>query len=206
MKPSQYKGRRFLAFISALLLALIVPSVGYAQEEETEEGKMGFMKRGMSPDELAYNELILELNSLEIEIGTLEKEFKMLITKKGQAEDSKAMKPMIKRMKEIKPERDRAVARYNEIKEEIKYRFPDKGRALSRRYAPMQKKSLKQLEKPTRLKEELSSTKQLMDQKYKVFVDEERERRKKAQAKQMIRPSVAPSDAPPPKKSILLER
>jgi TolA-binding protein len=196
--------KQAVSFTVALALMFSVSAA--AQDEEVEEGKKGFMKRGMSPDELAYNERILELNSLETQISTLEKEFRVLIKKKNQTDDPKQIKPLVKRMKEIKPERDQAVDRYNEIKEEIKYRFPDKGRALIRRFAPMQKKSMKQLEKPTRLREDLTTVKQLVDQKYKTFVDEDRERKKKAQAKQMIRPEVAPSDAPPPKKAILLER
>ncbi|NQZ01007.1 MAG: hypothetical protein HRT45_10125 [Bdellovibrionales bacterium] len=206
-KTAQKAGLRGLAL--AIGLAFIFSALSNFPafaEDAAEEGKKGFMKNGMSPDELLYNDLILELNSLETEIATLEKEFKKLITQKNKTDDPKTIKPLVKRMKEIKPERDQAVDRYNEIKDEIKYRFPDQGRALSRRYAPMQKKSMKQLEKPTRLKEELTATKRLMDEKYKVFVEEERERRKKVQAKQMIRPTAPPSDAPPPKKAILLER
>ncbi|MEO0336407.1 MAG: hypothetical protein AAF202_08430 [Pseudomonadota bacterium] len=200
------RSTRSFVVVCLAFVFLMASDLVQAENEEPEAGKTGFMTRGMSPEELRYNDYILELNSLETQISELEKEFRKLIMQKNQTEDPMTQKPLVKRMKEIKPERDRAVDRYNEIKETIKYRFPDKGRALTRRYAPMQKKSMKQLEKPTRLRQELTNVKQMMDEKYKTFVEEERERRKKAQAKQMIRPDVPPSDAPPPKKPIRLER
>lgn len=161
----------------------------------------------LPPGEEEYREKTQRLNELEGEIIEHEERFNILVKEKGLTADQVRIKAIVEEMAEIKKDRDKKTDEYNKLTEDLKYKYPDKGKAVSRRYAPIEKKSLKQLEKPSKLREDLTRIKRLVDKKYKPFIDEANAKKEAEQKKmRVMRKEVAPSDAPPPKKRIKLER
>ncbi|OFZ12246.1 MAG: hypothetical protein A2Z20_04315 [Bdellovibrionales bacterium RBG_16_40_8] len=59
---------------------------------------------------------------------------------------------------------------YNKEKEELKYRFPEEGRVIERRYVPLRAQSLEEIEKEMGLDWELTQTKKKIDKKYSTFI------------------------------------
>ena len=184
-----------------LVLATLLLGVGPAVAADNP------LIQKLPPGEQEYYDKTVRLNELEADIIKLEERFNVLVKQKSHTEQRDSMKKIVDEMAQIKRDRDKKTDEYNELTTELKYKFPDKGRAVSRRYAPMEKKSLKQLEKPSKLREDLTRIKRLVDKKYKPFIDEAKAKQEAEQAKmRVMRKEVAPSDAPPPKKRIKLER
>lgn len=137
-------------------------------------------KEDISPGEKDYREKAQKLSSFETKAGELEAQFEELVKHKNAAHDKHAALEIIERMKEIKKERDEIVEKFNTVRDEIRFKFPDKGRAVMRRYAPMQKKTVEQLEKRSTLDADLSNAKESADRVYRPFIkkaeEEERQR------------------------------
>lgn len=61
---------------------------------------------------------------------------------------------------------------YNADRAELKYRFPEEGALIERRYVPLREQSLEQIEKEIGLNGELTRTKKKIDKKYATFIDD----------------------------------
>jgi hypothetical protein len=61
---------------------------------------------------------------------------------------------------------------YNTQKAELKYRYPEEGVIIERRYVPLRAQTIEQIEKELGLSSELTKTKKKIDKKYAPFVGE----------------------------------
>ena len=87
-----------------------------------------------------------------------------MIDEKGQPVD--LISQIAASHKELKD----TVGMYNKEKDELKYRYPEEGQLIERRYVPLRPQSLEQIEKEIGIDAELSKTKIKIDKKYATFV------------------------------------
>ncbi len=153
-------------------------------------------KTDYSPSEKEYRSKTQKLNSLETKVGELETRFQALVKTKSEARDKDTKLVLIEQMKTVKKEIDEAADKYNELRDEVRFKFPDKGRALVKRYAPMQKKTMQQLEKRSTLDTDLTKAKKAAEKAYRPFIRraEEEERKKILEQEKVQKASVKTLD------------
>lgn len=151
-----------------------------------------------TPGEREYREKSQKLVSLENKVGELEARFQDLIKAKDSVKGKSKKLELIEEMKTVMQERDETVEKFNKLRDEIRFKFPDKGKTVVRRYAPMQKKTFEQLEKRSTLDTDLSRAKKAADKVYRPFVQqaEEEERKKILEQEEAKKASADASQDP----------
>lgn len=149
----------------------------YAEEKAEggeEEAKPAASAEGSSNSDREWAKRQTKLNVLETKMKDLTKELEHLIHIKntgGAAVDEKGkpidvLETIAGSYKKLK----QTVEEYNTEKSELKYRFPEEGARIERRYVPLRVQSLEQIEKNSGLDGELTRTKMKIDKKYATFV------------------------------------
>lgn len=152
---------RSLIFIATLTFASASFSEDAAPPAEISEG------------EREYLEKVQKLTSLEAKVAEAEKQFSALVATKNKTKNKADALALIEQMKVIRTERDADVAKFNELRDEIQFKYPDRGRAIQQRFAPMQKKTMEQMEQASTLDSDLTKAKKSADRVYRPFMKEE---------------------------------
>lgn len=177
----------------ALALFVFFNFLAIAAEEGGEATAVEY-----SPGEKEYREKSQKLNSLESKIGELEATFQALVKANSETTDKNKRLDLVEKMKTVKQEHDETVDKYTDLRDEIRFKFPDKGKTIMRRYAPMQKKTMQQLEKRSTLDEDLTKAKKAAEKAYRPFIRkaEEEERKKILEQEKAREASVSNPDDP----------
>lgn len=149
-----------------------------------------------SPGEKEYREKSQKLLALETKVSELESHFKTLVKAKEVTTSKDKKLALIEEMKTVQQERDDAAEKFNKLRDEVRFKFPDKGKTVMRRFAPMQKKTVKQLEKRSTLDADLTSAKKAAEKAYRPFIRkaEEEERKRLLEQKEAKKSSKSASE------------
>lgn len=186
---------------------MLTPVVGWAAEEKEGADQLLY-----SPGEKDFREKTMKLKALETDIAEADQAFASLVGKKNKAQSKSKALEIIEQMKEVKTQRDKDAEKFNEIREELIYKFPDKGRTVMRKYAPMQQKTLEQMEKKSSLDKDLTRARKKAQKIYRPFIreakeKEELEEKKKSQRLLRIQAeAVKTKEAPGKPKQLKLQK
>ena len=166
-----------MRFIKCSLAVSIILGCTFVRAEEHEEGgeeKAGVEVKGADRE---WAQRKTKLNIYEAKIKDYTKEIQRFIYFKNTntaAIDEKG-KPInvLQAIAETHRKLKEATEGYNKEKEELKYRFPEEGMVIERRYVPMRFQSVEQIEKEMGLDGELTRTKKKIDKKYLTFMGDE---------------------------------
>jgi hypothetical protein len=89
--------------------------------------------------------------------------------------DEKGVKiDVVKKIAETYKELEKSIDDYGKAKDELRFRFPEEGTVIDRKYVPLRLQTLEQIEKESGLNGDLDRTKENMDKKYEAFVGEKK--------------------------------
>ncbi len=185
--------RNIIFFGAVLMCALVVhsPLPTWAEEggggheapkeggegEGAAEGGEGAAKPAGNGADREWAKRTTKLNVYESKMKELNRKImEMIEAKKGShaALDEKG-KPIdpLEIISTSFTELKTTVKSYNEEREQLKYKFPEEGVVIERRYVPQRVQTLEQMEKEIGLNGELSLTKRKVDKKYETFMGDE---------------------------------
>lgn len=154
-----------LNFSSVLVLAEEhgAPKEGSESSEPAKEGE-GEKKSAGSQSDREWAKRLTNIQKHSAKIEETTKELQSLIREKEHApvEELEKIQAKFKELKEL-------IAKYNSEKDELKYRYPEEGALIDRRYLPIRDPSLEELNHDTNLSLELKKTKKKIDKKYATF-------------------------------------
>lgn len=168
----------WIMFLSLGFLILNAPlalaSGGGEAKEEKKEGEAaeGEKKEGQvaapvsSKEAIEYNKKEARLNTLKSRITEAEEKFKGVLEAKERAKDKKQKQDLALELIQIAKDRNENVKEYSTLRHDLRYRYPNKGEEIDRRYIPQQEKSLHELSQTSALDEQLTAAKKRMDKKY----------------------------------------
>ena len=122
-----------------------------------------------------YQDLILNLNTLELEVREQRQELRRNVRLKNAADSKQLEAEYLREMKTIYRKMVEKTSKYNELRTKLKYRFPAKGKLAERRYLPLRAEPLSDFEGETDISRQLSSVRQLVEVQYKPFIKEDKE-------------------------------
>lgn len=175
---------RFISKNSVLTLFFMTAIVVGAQAQEKEadaEAAKEAPKEAAKPEgessDREWAKRTTKLNIYEAKISELNKKIQAMIKSKNNntvALDDKG-KPIdvLATISSSHSELKKTVQDYNQARGELKYRYPEEGARIERRYVPLRAQSIEQIEKEIGLDSELTVTKKKIDKKYEVFMREE---------------------------------
>jgi DNA repair ATPase RecN len=186
----QFINLKILSLILALNLSSVLvlaeehgaPKEGSESSEPAKEGEGEKKSAGSQSDrEWAKRTTSIQKYSAKIEETT--KELQSLIREKEHApvEELEKIQVKFKELKEI-------ISKYNAEKEELKYRYPEEGALIERKYLPMKDRALEELSNDTNFGLELKKTKKKIDKKYATFTGNDS--RPKKEEKPLSEPST----------------
>ena len=167
--------------LSLVVFLMVAATISHAEEKSdsaeseapagvaAEEGEPAAASSGGSVDREWANRTS-KLNVLEAKMKDLTKKIKSFIEmkKSGKAALDEKGRPIdvfeaiVVSHKELKE----TVATYAKESAELKYRYPEKGEVLEKKYIPLREQSLEQIEKQMGLDGELTRLKKKIDKKY----------------------------------------
>ncbi len=149
---------------------------GKAEEGKAEEGKGEEGKAKPEGSDREWAKRTTKLNVLQAKIKGLNEELITYVKAKNGGyviADEKGVKiDVMKKIGESQRELIKALGDYNHDKDELKYRYPEEGALIERKYVPMRGQTVEQVEKELGLNGDLTRTKQAVDKKYEAFVGE----------------------------------
>ena len=123
-----------------------------------------------------------QLNSqkvnLEIQISTLNNELKELIKAKNKTKNIEEKNKKVDEIKKIHQDLLTSIDKYNHTAKELRFRYPEKGDSSVKKYIPMKKKTIDQIEEEMGLDAVLTATKAKADEKYKPIIHAKKKRTK----------------------------
>lgn len=117
----------------------------------------------------AYGQKLQKAGNLQSKIADQEKEIKELIEVKQKTADEDRKRQAIQRMVEIHTQLKKDVKEYNDLINELKYKYPAKEDETSRAYAPAREKTIDDMEEESALDRALTEAKKNVDEKYAPF-------------------------------------
>lgn len=143
-----------------LLLAMSLGMNALAQEKSAPP---------MSASE--YGEKRQKLNQIEVKIKAKKEDIERLIVAKNKTEDAQQKHSYMEQMVSIHESMKQDIVKYNQLRTEVRYRFPEKNDVTKRRYIELREKSLEQIEKEIGLDQMLTRARQHMEDKYRPFIE-----------------------------------
>lgn len=170
--------------LSLILIITFTAAIAGASAEQTPEtgGSKGptpgeETKSGGGGADREWAKRTSRLNVLETKVTDLEKLLKNLIEQKKHTRTYKDEKgneiDILQKIADEHKKMKGVVADYNKEKAELKYRYPEEGALIERRYMPLRERSLEQIEREIGLAGELTRTKAKIDKKYAPFTKDE---------------------------------
>lgn len=171
-----------LKFVFAALIALSA----FAQETKSPGGD--------SKEFIEYSKKESRLNTLKSRITEANTNFAVTLEKKQGTRDAVKQRQYADRLAEIAKERNAAVAEYTALRQELTYRYPNKGVDIDKRFVPKKEKTALELENSSEIDELLTAIKKRVDKKYAPLIPRE----------EIAADTVIPSRKEEPKKKIRL--
>ena len=162
-----------IAIFGFVSMASLAPALANEEkkEEKKEEGKSegakgekGGEKKPEGADR-EWAKRTSKLNVLEAKLKEIQKGMAENIKAKN-SEGERGGEESTKRIAEAQKELTKTYEEYLKAKNELKYRFPEEGALIERRYVPLREKSLEQVEKEMGLHGDLTRIKLAIEKKY----------------------------------------
>ena len=118
----------------------------------------------------AFQDRVQKMNKLDERIKGYEESFRKLVIKKRQSSSSEEKLKAIDEMKQVYAAYEKDMDELENVRKDLKYRFPSEGQDIQRSYSRIEKKSPEELEKTVDLGTTLTTTKLAVDDKYKSFM------------------------------------
>lgn len=149
-----------------IVFALLVAVSAAAQETIAPGG-------GDSKESIEYGKKESRLNTLRSRMAESDKAFAETLEKKNQTKDTVKQRQHAERLVEIAKERNEAVREYTALRQEMMYRYPNKGQDIDKRFAPKKEKTAQELESSSEIDELLTAVKKRVDRKYQPLMPKE---------------------------------
>jgi hypothetical protein len=172
-RPAQYL---LVAVLFSLLFVRLAQAVESEGAAEKPADKSAASPATIGPDR-EWAQRTSKLNVQEAKQKDLTKQLQKFIIMKNENRaplDEKG-KPidLLASIAETHKKLKGVVEEYNADKNELRYRYPEQGTWIERKYLPMRDKSIDEIEHEMGLDGELTKTKRKIDQKYAPFVGDE---------------------------------
>ncbi len=151
-----------------MVVFTLISSPAFSQEGEGQKDTSA-----VSRDSMEYYKKEGRLNSLKSKIEETEKAFKQNLEAKNRTKDPEEKKRFANALTAIAKERNAYVRELSEIRAELKYRYPNKGEDIDKRFVPKEERTVQQMEAASDLDLKLSEVKEDVDRKYKVLMPKE---------------------------------
>lgn len=135
---------------------------------------------------------VAKLNGVESKVKDLNQQMEALIKAKHSVREEAEKTGMIVQLKELEAQRNTEVEKYNSIRYELKYRYPERDDFTERRYLPMRQATAEDMEKDLNIDDQLTRVRRKVEVKYAPILRQEASEKAKP-----ILPSqkeTAPSD------------
>lgn len=149
-----------------IIFAALVAVSAAAQEAKAPSG-------GDSKESVEYGKKESRLNTLRSRMAESDKAFAETLEKKNQTRDTVKQRQYAERLVEIAKERNEAVKEYTALRQELMYRYPNKGQDIEKRFAPKKEKTAHELENSSEIDELLTVIKKRVDKKYRPLMPKE---------------------------------
>lgn len=172
----QFTKHKSLILLTSLFISLVyMRAQAVSEPAASEQGAASAEASGTSDREWAKR--TSKINVYETKMSDLTKKIKNLILQKNANQkvvDEKGQPvDALKSMAALHAELKKTVADYNKEKAELKYRYPEEGALIERRYLPLRPQTLQQIENEIGIDAELTKTKKKIDKKYSSFTGHE---------------------------------
>lgn len=121
---------------------------------------------GVSRELIEFNNKEGRLNSLENRIKDAHARFNQVLAEKKRTTDVIRQKQLATELMSIAKERNSYVTEYNDLRQEILYRYPNRGQEIDKRFIPRQHRSVAEMENATDLDRQLTKVKVRIGEKY----------------------------------------
>lgn len=149
---------------SYLLTVLVCfPLVAFAEDGEAPSIKAA---ETINRELIEYNSKEGRLNSLVNKMKDAQERFNQNLAEKNRTTDEAKKKELAVSMMAIAKERNSLVTEYNGLRQELLYRYPNKGQEIDKRFIPRKHKSLAEMENTTDLDRQLTKVKKRIGEKY----------------------------------------
>ena len=128
-------------------------------------------------DREAYASKSGKLNVLKMRVKETEKTIKKLVQRKAAAATREQEHQIMEEMVRVHEGYKKDTREYNALRNELKYRFPEKDDETERQYQVIKDKTLDDIEEEIDLDGALTQFKKKMDKKYEPFVKAAEEKR-----------------------------
>jgi hypothetical protein len=132
----------------------------------------------VSREFIEYSKKSAQLNSLKSRIDEANEKFAGKLAAKNATRDTKRQQNFAEEMAAIAKERNKHVTEYTALRQELKYRYPNKGEEIDKRFVPTKEKSAEELEASAEIDVLLTGIKRRLDKKYAPFMPKEEEEAK----------------------------
>ena len=162
---------RFLLLKIYFILSVFV----FSQQSFAEAGGGGEAKPAAKkvPEEEDWAKQVNYLNSKEGKVKNYTKELKTLIVDKKITTDTEEKKIIINQIIKVHALLKKEEVSYNNMRRKIRYRFPDKGTILDRKYLPMKIQSIEKMEDESGVDNQLTKLRRKIGKKYKPYLKKE---------------------------------
>jgi hypothetical protein len=130
---------------------------------------------GVSREYLEYSKKEARLNTLKSRIDEANESFARTLERKAHTKVPKRQHEFADRLAEIAKERNQWVTEYTSLRQELKYRYPNKGQDIDKRFVPAKEKTAEELEQSAEIDVLLTTIKRRVDKKYAPFMPKEEE-------------------------------
>lgn len=180
--------------LKILLVAILMSAFSLAEGGEEQKPKSEGINRG----QLEYSNKESRMNSLESKMREAQKRFDEKLGQKKRTTDTARQKELAKELFNIAKERNSFVSEYNDLRQELLYKYPNKGQEIDKRFIPRKHKSVAEMENTSDFDRQLTKAKDEIKEKYKALMPpEEREE---------VPPPPSKDQTPEPKKKLRLEK
>ena len=138
---------------------------GEAKKEVKAEKKI--------PDEKDWAKQVTVLNTKDGRVKGHKKDLLSLIGEKKSAKTEKQKKVIIDQLIKVYGTYQKELTIRNTLKKKLKYKFPNKGQVIERKYLPMRVQSLEAMEEEQGIDGQLTKVRKKINKKYAPFLPKE---------------------------------
>lgn len=131
--------------------------------------------QGDSKESIEYSKKESRMNTLRGRMTEADEKFARVLARKKETRDTVKQRELAAELAAIAKERNTAAREYTEIRQDLMYRYPNKGQDIDKRFAPRKEKTPQELEQSAEIDELLTAIKRRMDKKYAPLLPKEEE-------------------------------
>lgn len=175
-----------------LLLFISLPAMGSGGGGgEAPPSEEGAPAAPVNKEQIEYSKKEARLNTLRSRIEESNTSFAKTVEAKNHSKDPKHQRELAETLAAIAKERNKWVSEYTELRQELRYRYPNQGKEIDKKFAPNREKTAAELENSAEIDMQLTALKHKIEKKYAPFMPKE-----EAEAAPISSPTPNPEAAP----------